>query len=396
MNAGLQLPSKYVESGAVIVDDDGVRFNPEHTYILFRGGRGRAGSWTMISVALMMALSEPMDILVLRSSKNKIKESVWKLIENTAIRLGLEDKVYVTKTYIATVNGSRFFYDHMHNNEHGIRSTENVRLTLGEECQDWQYTSIKALIPTITRNNNSQFVGCLNPQYDDDPIETEIMADPDCLTVNATIMDNPFAPEKLIREMVKQEQNDYEAYQHIWLGGYNIKSDEIVFAGHWEIGEVPHDSGAQRHFGLDYGFGGHPTAYICSFIENDIIYIEDEQFLYNSTIEKISGMLDGKRIKGQYIFADVANAGDNRYLMNRGHRVQGFKKDNINTGLYWLRSHRKIVVAPHCKNIIEEFKKYRWKKDRHTDKILDETVKEYDHGIDALRYAWNREIKLGV
>jgi len=43
----LQIPDIYFEKGALVVQDGKIMFNPDNAYTMFRGGRGRAGSWTM-------------------------------------------------------------------------------------------------------------------------------------------------------------------------------------------------------------------------------------------------------------------------------------------------------------------------------------------------------------
>ena len=52
-----------------------------------------------------------------------------------------------------------------------------------------------------------------------------------------------------------------------------------------------------------------------------------------------------------------------------------------------LKSANKIIVNSRCQNAIIEFNNYVWKKDKDTDKLLNEPIDEYNHLMDALRYA---------
>jgi len=44
----------------------------------------------------------------------------------------------------------------------------------------------------------------------------------------------------------------------------------------------------------------------------------------------------------------------------------------------------------------EETQKYKWKVDTRTQEILTIPASGYDHGIDALRYAFHTHIKKGI
>ena len=61
-------------------------------------------------------------------------------------------------------------------------------------------------------------------------------------------------------------------------------------------------------------------------------------------------------------------------------------KDSIREGISRLQDY-KIIVHSRCQNAIIEFNNYVWKKDKNTDKLLNEPIDEYNHLMDALRYA---------
>jgi phage terminase large subunit len=49
-----------------------------------------------------------------------------------------------------------------------------------------------------------------------------------------------------------------------------------------------------------------------------------------------------------------------------------------------------IVVSPRCPNTLREFQRYAYKIDKQTDEILPIVVDDWNHGIDAIRYATER------
>ena len=47
----------------------------------------------------------------------------------------------------------------------------------------------------------------------------------------------------------------------------------------------------------------------------------------------------------------------------------------------------KIIVHPRCQNTIVELSNYCWAKDELTDRFVNKPVDDFNHALDALRYA---------
>ena len=67
-------------------------------------------------------------------------------------------------------------------------------------------------------------------------------------------------------------------------------------------------------------------------------------------------------------------------------------KDSVMHGLQWLQQN-KIIVDERCVKLIEEFENYTWVKDKKTNEYINEPIDNFNHGIDALRYALEEYIK---
>ena len=52
-----------------------------------------------------------------------------------------------------------------------------------------------------------------------------------------------------------------------------------------------------------------------------------------------------------------------------------------------------IIVHPRCVNYITEISNYCWDKDSKTGKLLNKPVDDFNHLMDAMRYAGEEEIK---
>ena len=69
-------------------------------------------------------------------------------------------------------------------------------------------------------------------------------------------------------------------------------------------------------------------------------------------------------------------------------RIYGVKKGkgSIKSGIQKLQDYR-IYVHPSCVNTIVELSNYCWAPDKETGQLTTEPIDEYNHIMDALRYA---------
>ena len=99
-------------------------------------------------------------------------------------------------------------------------------------------------------------------------------------------------------------------------------------------------------------------------------------------------MIKNKGLLGSTIRADSARPEIIQSLRDMGcYNLKKAKKgpDSVQAGIRKLQDYE-IIVHPKCVNTIMEFDMYCWERDAD-GKPTDEPVKEYDHLMDALRYA---------
>jgi phage terminase large subunit len=98
------------------------------------------------------------------------------------------------------------------------------------------------------------------------------------------------------------------------------------------------------------------------------------------------------------IKADCARPETISYLANLNYNVVGAKKwsGSVEDGIEYLRSFKKIIVHPRCTNTAIEFRRYTYKIDKRTNDILPIVNDDYNHCIDAIRYALDDLIKHNV
>ena len=61
-------------------------------------------------------------------------------------------------------------------------------------------------------------------------------------------------------------------------------------------------------------------------------------------------------------------------------------KDSITNGIDYISDY-KIIIHPRCVNFITEISNYTWDKDKKTGKKLNVPIDDFNHLMDAMRYA---------
>jgi phage terminase large subunit len=150
---------------------------------------------------------------------------------------------------------------------------------------------------------------------------------------------------------------------------------------------------------MDFGFND-PMTLVISFIEDGVLYIQDEVY-YTQVTPKDFVELADKKLGADWrkveTIADESQPAVIKELSRSGIKIRrsekgaergsGISKSSIINGIERLKAFDKIVIHKSCKNTIEEFQNYSFKTERATGIILDEPQDNYNHCIDALRYS---------
>lgn len=144
-------------------------------------------------------------------------------------------------------------------------------------------------------------------------------------------------------------------------------------------------------FGLDFGYTNDMAALIACIVdeENLRIWIFDEFYKVGQTNMMLASMLQYKGYNKEIIRCDAAEPKsiDELKYFGINNAVKAEKgKGSINQGISRLKDY-KIIVHPSCENTVIELSNYVWSKDKDTDKLLNKPIDEFNHLMDALRYA---------
>lgn len=144
-------------------------------------------------------------------------------------------------------------------------------------------------------------------------------------------------------------------------------------------------------FGLDFGYSNDPTAFVACVIDSvsHELYIGYEIYRTGMLNSDIYRAIEGLGFSGEVIVADSAEPKSIQELKISGlSGIRAAKKgpDSVIAGIQLLQDYR-IIVHPRCEHTIIELSNYCWSKDRLSGRLMNTPIDEYNHALDALRYA---------
>ena len=359
-------------------------------------------------------------MLCVREFQNSIKDSSHKILSDTIVRLGMGSWFHVTAESITSRAGAQFMFKGMHDSrsENSVRSTEGVDIVWVEEAQTMSAASWRSLTPTIRKevipwvSTGHEYVGSeiwvsFNLIHENDATYQRFLADDgksprraNSIVHKINFDSNPYFGGTLREEMEEDKANDYDLYEHIWLGMPLKKSNSIIFNGKYRSEEFSDDlwKEADRLFyGADFGFANDPATLTRSFILDKKLYVSHAQFGKHIDIdflpERLYDLVPGSR--DWPIHADSARPETISFLRRQGFNISAAEKwpGCVEDGIAHLRGFEEIVIHPRCIELLEEAYMYRYKvdktqvDDRGQPMVLPIIVDKFNHGWDAIRYS---------
>ena len=178
-------------------------------------------------------------MLCTREFQSSIRESVHYLLQERIRALGLNDayRVNVQDIQHRYHEGTRFIFMGLHHNADAVKSTEAIRFCWVEEAHGVTESSWDYLIPTI-REPESEIWVSFNPRFKYDatsqrfkehPPPAELHGKPYAFVREVGWRDNPWFPDVLKDEMLTMKASDYERYEHVWEGAYQVVTVGAIF-----------------------------------------------------------------------------------------------------------------------------------------------------------------------
>lgn len=219
------------------------------------------------------------------------------------------------------------------------------------------------------------------------------------LAMTTTYKCNEWLDEQDLALFEDMRINRPKRYKVAGLGDWGII--EGVVYENWieqvfDIEEIKKINGIETVFGLDFGYTNDPTALFCGFVDKSskTIWVFDEFYEKGMSNEKIANKIIEMGYGKEKIVADSAEVKsiDDLYSLGlKGIRRARKGPDSVRNGINNIQSF-KIIIHPRCSNFITEISNYIWDEDKFGNKKND-PVDDFNHLMDAMRYALERIIK---
>lgn len=376
-------------------------------YKCLMGGRGSGKSYTIARALLLIGAKQKIRVLCAREFQNSINESVHRLLSQQIEAIGLTDFYRITNTSISGINGTEFFFKGVRHNINSIKSMAGITHLWLEEAQTISQVSWDVLVPTI-REPNSEIWVSFNPDSKDDPTYTrfvdskgEPLKKENAYIVKVNWNDNPWFPSVLAAEKDDLFLVNPDLAMHVWEGHCRSHSDAQIFKNKWTVREFEFEKHFDGpYFGADWGFSADPSVLVKCYIdlEKRELLIRHAKFGYHVEINDLPEMFDQvPESRDRMIRGDCSRPETISYIKRRNFNIEGAAKwkGSVEDGIEWLKSFVKIVIHPECTEMITEAKNYSYKIDRLTSDVLTDIIDKYNHGWDAVRYAFQPMISAG-
>lgn len=215
------------------------RKTPEGDTVRFRtlyGGRMSSKSHDAAGMAIARANFKTERFLCLRMYQNRISDSVYTLLKDKIEYFGLKGNFNIFADAIEhKTNGSLFRFYGMARNVDEIKSFEGATVAWVEEAHSLTSEMYEVIRPTIMRNDGAEFWITFNPKLSNDFVYKRFVSNPPRGAISRLINydENPFLSKTALEDIEASKEEDYESYQHIYLGVPNDNDESVVIKRGW-------------------------------------------------------------------------------------------------------------------------------------------------------------------
>lgn len=124
----------------------------QYKYYFYYSGRGKGKSDNIARTLIALALTRKLRILVIRSTKSSLKQSVYATFKEIIMQLGLKQYFKFVGEEIRVLNGSQFIFMGIQtHNALEVKSIYGVNITFVEEAEGLSEWALRTLLPSVLR-----------------------------------------------------------------------------------------------------------------------------------------------------------------------------------------------------------------------------------------------------
>lgn len=384
-------------------------WNTKKFYKVIKGSRGSKKSvTTQIEIISKMMAYPWMNVIAARRYQNTLRDSVYVGLKSATHRLGVPHLWTFTvspmeATYLPT--GQKILFRGF---DDAIKLT-SIQLEKGTITHLWVEEAYeletKDKLDTVTEamrgiiddpKGYRQVILTFNPWSEHHWLKREFfdIEDEDIFTLTTTYKINEFLDDATVKRYEKLYKSNPRRAKIVCDGDWGVAEglvfENVIFEP-FDIQEKLKEQ-LQLLIGLDFGYEHDPTALIVALLdeEGEKIYIIDEHYEVGMRTKEIAKMIEKKKYQRSTIIADSA---EGRLIdeLKYDYGVRGIRKSDkgpgsVRQGIEELKNYQ-IICHPKCENTKEEFYSYAYKRDKVSDKFLNDPEDKNNHLMDALRYS---------
>ena len=406
-NLRIHLPSK-------IGKGYGTFWRYKGRYRVCKGGRGSKKSTTTAMWIIYNMMKYPLaNTLVLRRVFNTHKDSTYTQLKWAANNLGVAHLWHFSKspleiTYKPT--GQKILFRGLDD----PMSITSITVEIGYLCWAWFEEAFQIMNEDDFNKVDMSIRGELPPGYFKQITVTFNpwsekhwlkkrffdSEDEDILALTTTYECNEYLGEDDRKLFEKMKEKNPRRYRIEGKGEWGI-AEGLVYENfeelEFDLEEIKKRPGIISIFGMDFGYTHDPTAFICALVDEKEkeIFIFDEHYQKGMSNSDIANMIKYKGYTKEIIIADSAEPKSIDDIKRQGiRRIKAAQKgkDSILNGIQNIQDY-KIYVLPKCENTLVELNNYVW--DTKDGRGINKPMDDYNHLMDALRYAMERLKKKG-
>jgi phage terminase large subunit len=352
---------------------------PTDRYVLLQGGTRSGKTFSTIYFIIDLCRKHRgINIDIVRNTHRALVDTVWKDFKEVLMAHNLyhPDKHHKTNK-VYNLNGNLISY-YGADDPGKIHGRKRDILWINEANQLDEDT-INQLFPRTT----SRIIMDYNPSMPTEHwLDSYIENNPPMIT---TYKDNPHLTKEQIREIESKKNNAY--WWAVYGTGNRTKPTGVIF-NNWDVGEF--DESLPYIYGMDFGYVNDPTTLVKTAVSNGKIYTKELIYKVGLSTENIIEHLqDLVEDRNSLIVADCAEPRLIDEIRAKGFNIVPCHKgkDSVRLGLVKMMDY-KIIVEQEDRNMIKELSNYVW-----NDKKSNTPIDDYNHLIDALRYAFDELVE---
>ena len=216
---------------------------------------------------------------------------------------------------------------------------------------------------------------------------TELAPDPRFRTIVSTYKDNRFLTPAQIEDIEKGKSRPN--WWRVYGLGLTGELEGVVYQFE-QIDAMPDSHGLIRLGGLDFGFTNSKTAgvEVLADVKRKRLYLDEMFYKTGMHNFDIIAALNahGFPKRSTRLYADCAEPKSISEIKLAGFNVWPcYKGKDVAAQISWLTQWQ-IFVTKKSVNLVHEFRNYLWDVDADGNR-LNHPIKDFDHGMDAFRYA---------